>query len=77
MKLMTKSQPQDIRFKLHHQLDQTYHQLLDDLAQSDLTTGEIGKIAQMLMRSRLEALKQLVSENEMEAYEQIYPQDGD
>ena len=75
MKLQTKLQPQDIRFKLHHQLDETYHRLLDDLAQAELTSGEIGKIAQMLMRSRQEALKQLVSESEMEAYYQIYPQD--
>ena len=75
MKIMTKSKPQEVRFKLHHQLDQTYHQLLDDLAETELTDGQIGKIAQMLMRSRQEALKQLVSESEMEAYDQIYPQD--
>ena len=75
MKIMTKSKPQEVRFKLHHHLDQTYHQLLDDLAQAELTNGEIGKIAQMLMRSRQEALKQLVSESEMADYEKIYPQD--
>lgn len=74
MKTMTKSKPQELRFKLYHQLDQTYHQLLDDLAQAELTNGEIGKIAQMLMRSRQEALKQLVSESEMAEYEQVYPQ---
>jgi len=71
---MAKSQPQNVRFKLYHQLDETYHQLLDDLAQTELTDGEIGKIAQMLMRSRQEALKQLVSESEMAEYEQVYPQ---
>lgn len=75
MKLMTKSQPQDIRFKLYHQLDKTYHQLLDDLARAELTDGEIGKIAQMLMRSRQEALKPLVSETEMDAYYEAYPQE--
>lgn len=72
---MTKSRPQDIRFKLYHQLDETYHQLLDDLAQTELTDGEIGKIAQMLMRSRIEALKPLVSDKEMDAYYETYPQD--
>lgn len=75
MKLMTKSKTQDIRFKLYHQLDETYHQLLNDLAQTELTDGEIGKIAQLLMRSRLEALKPLVSEKEMDAYYETYPQD--
>lgn len=75
MKLMTESQPQEVRFKLYHRLDETYHQLLDELAQADLTNGEIGKIAQMLMLSRQEALKHLVSEHEMSAYNQIYPQD--
>ena len=72
---MTKSQPQDIRFKLYHQLDETYHQLLDDLAQAQLTDGAIGKIAQMLMLSRQEALKRLVSEQEMGAYYKLYPEE--
>ncbi len=72
---MTKAKPQDVRFKFYHQLDTTYHQILDELAQSDLTDGEIGKIAQLLMRSRLEALKPLVQEKEMAEYYQVYPQD--
>lgn len=72
---MPKSQPQEVRFKFYHQLDTTYHQILDELAQSDLTDGEIGKIAQLLMRSRLEALKPLVQEKEMAEYYQVYPQD--
>lgn len=75
MKMMTKPQPQEVRFQLHHQLDLTFHQLLDDLAQTELTDGQIGKIAQMLMRSRQEALKCLVSESEMADYEKVYPQD--
>ena len=72
---MTKSKPQDVRFKFYHQLDETYHQLLDELAQAQLTDGEIGKIAQILMLSRQQALQKLVSEKEMEAYYKIYPQD--
>ena len=72
---MTKSRSQDIRFKLYHQLDETYHRLLDNLAQTELTDGEIGKIAQMLMRSRTEALKPLISDKEMGAYYESYPQD--
>ncbi len=72
---MTKSQPQEVRFKFYHQIDTTYHQLLDELAQTDLTDGQIGKIAQLLMRSRLEALKPLVSEKEMAEYYAVYPQD--
>ncbi len=75
MKLMTKSESQDIRFKFHHQLDGIYHQLLDELAESGLTDQEIGKIAQMVMLSRQEALKRLVSEREMEAYYERYPQE--
>lgn len=75
MKLVTQTQPQDVRFRLHHQLDENYHQLLDELAQVELTSGQIGKIAQMLMRSRQEALKQLVAEKEMDAYYKTYPQD--
>ena len=72
---MTKSKPQDVRFKFYHQLDRTYHQLLDELAEAELTDGEIGKIAQILMLSRQQALQKLVSEKEMETYYKIYPQD--
>ena len=72
---MAKDKPQDIRFKLYNQLDTAYHQLMDELAQAELTDGEIGKIAQILMRSRLEALKPLVSEGEMDTYYEKYPQE--
>ena len=75
MKLMTKSNPQEVRFKLYHQLDETYHQLLDELSQTDLTDGEIGKIAQILMLARQESLKLIVKEEEMAAYYKAYPQD--
>ncbi len=75
MKLMTKSTSQDIRFKFHHQLDEIYHQFLDELAEVGLTDQEIGKIAQIVMLSRQEALKRLVSEKEMDAYYEAYPQD--
>ena len=75
MKLMTKSKPQDIRFKFHHQLEEIYHQFLDELAESELTDQEIGKIAQMIMLSRQEAVKRLVSEKEMETYYERYPQE--
>ena len=72
---MIKSKTQDTRFKFYHQLDEFYHQLLDQLAQTELTDGEIGKIAQIVMISRQEALKPLVSEKEMTAYYEEYPQD--
>ena len=72
---MIKSKTQDTRFKFYHQLDEFYHQLLDQLAQTELTDGEIGKSAQIVMISRQEALKPLVSEGEMAAYYEEYPQD--
>lgn len=75
MKLMTESNPQEVRFKLYHQLDETYHQLLDELSQTNLTDGEIGKIAQILMLARQESLKLIVTEAEMAAYYKAYPQD--
>ena len=72
---MTKTKPKEVRFKFYHQLDETYNKLLDELAETKLTDGEIGKIAQILILSRQEALKRLVSETEMTAYYKIYPQD--
>ena len=72
---MAESKPQDVRFRLHHQLNVTYQQLLDELAQTDLTDGQIGKIAQLLMRSRQAALSPLVPDKEMAEYYKVYPQD--
>ena len=75
MTLMIKSKSQDLRFKLYHQLEAIYHQFLDELAEAELGDGEIGKIAQTVMLSRQEGLKHLVSEEEIDAYYEIYPQD--
>ena len=72
---MTKSQSQDLRFKFYHQLEETYHQFLDELAQAELTDGETGRIAQTVMLSRQEGLKHLVAEEEMDDYYERYPQD--
>ena len=72
---MSKSTSQDLRFKFYHQLDEIYHQFLDELAQAELSDLATGKVAQIVMRSRLEGLKQLVSESEMETYYEKYPQD--
>ena len=75
MILMTKSQSQDLRFKFYHQLDQIYHQFLDELAKAELTDIETGRIAQTVMLSRQEALKHLISQSEMDAYYETYPED--
>ena len=72
---MAKSKSQDLRFKFYHQLEEIYHQFLDELAEVELTDNEIGKIAQVVMLSRQEGLKRLVSEEEMDAYYEKYPQD--
>ena len=72
---MTKSQSQDLRFKFYHQLEEIYHQFLDELAQAGLADGETGRMAQTVMLSRQEGLKHLVSEAEMDDYYKIYPQD--
>lgn len=65
----------EIRFRLHHELDQFYHQLFDSLVDSEIREGDAAAITQLLLNSRLDALKHLVSESEMDAYEQAYPED--
>ena len=75
MKLMTKSKSQDLRFKFYHQLDEIYHQFLNELAATELTDTEIGKIAQAVMLSRQEGLKHLIFNEEMNDYYKMYPQD--
>ena len=75
MTIMQKSQSQDLRFKFYHRLDQVYHQFLDELAQSNLGDGEMGRVAQTVMLSRQEGLKHLVSLEEMKTYNEQYPQE--
>ena len=72
---MKKSQSRDLRFKFYHQLEEIYHQFLDELAQAGLGDGETGRMAQTVMLSRQEGLKHLVSEEEMDDYYETYPQD--
>ena len=75
MQLATISRSQDLRFKYYHQLEKTYHQLLDDLAKAGFPENTTGKIAQAVMLSRQEGLKHIVNQEEMDAYYEIYPQD--
>ena len=75
MKLATISRSQNLRFKYYHQLEETYHQLLDDLAQIGLPESTTGRIAQSIMLSRQEGLKHLVNQSEIAAYYEAYPQD--
>lgn len=72
---MEKSQSQDLRFDFYNRLDKMYHQFLDEIAQSNLGDVEMGRIAQIVMLSRQEGLKHLVSLEEMKAYSEQYPQE--
>jgi hercynine metabolism small protein len=65
----------DIRFHLHHELDEFYHQLFDNLANMELKDGDAARVTQLLLNSRLDALKHLVSEEEMTTYLAAYPED--
>ena len=75
MNLATVSRSQELRFQYYHQLEETYHQLLDDLAKAGFPESTTGRIAQAVMLSRQEGLKQLVDESEIDAYYETYPQD--
>ncbi|NJN72055.1 MAG: hypothetical protein HC799_04205 [Limnothrix sp. RL_2_0] len=65
----------EIRFQLHHELNQCYHQLFDKLAGADILEGDAASVTQLLLNSRFDALKHLVSEAEMEAYSAKYQDD--
>ena len=63
------------RFRLHHDLDNFYHQLFDSLVEADIRESDKAHITQLLLNSRLDALKHLVSEEETVEYEQASPDD--
>lgn len=65
----------EIRFQLHHELNQFYHQLFDKIADADILEGDAAKITQLLLNSRFDALKHLISEEEMAAYAAKYQDD--
>lgn len=70
-----KALSQQLRFQFYHQLQDLYHRYFDELADSDLPDGEAAKLAQTLLLSRQEALKYLVSLEELEDYSATYPED--
>lgn len=65
----------EVRFRLHHELDGFYHRLFDQLADMDIKDGDAARITQLLLNSRLDALKHLVAEEEMDRYLDVYPED--
>ena len=75
MNLAVVSRSQELRFQYHHRLEEIYHQILDDLAQARFPESTTGRIAQAVMLSRQEGLKQLIDESEIDAYYETYPQD--
>ncbi|MGB2926711.1 MAG: hypothetical protein WBB82_15530 [Limnothrix sp.] len=64
-----------IRFHLHHELNTFYHQLFNQVADADIFEGDAASVTQMLLNSRFDALKHLVSEDEMTDYAKIYQED--
>lgn len=72
-----KDKARKLRFKFYHELDNMYHGFFDEIARVDMSDAEAGRLAQYLLRSRQEALKQLVSTEEMDAYLELYPEDED
>ena len=73
---MLTSDSKELRFKLYHRLEETYHQFFDELAKAELTQKETGKIAQTALLSRQEGLKHLVSSDEMDVYFKVYPEEN-
>ena len=73
---MLSTNSKELRFKLYHQLEQTYHKFFDELAKAELTQKETGKIAQTALLSRQEGLKHLVSSDEIDIYFKAYPEEN-
>nr|WP_234910024.1 hypothetical protein [Synechococcus elongatus] len=52
-----------------------YRDFFDRLVEADLRDGDAARLAQRILLSRQEALKQLVDPEELPAYAQLYPDD--
>jgi hercynine metabolism small protein len=61
-----------LKFKLYRELEEVYHRFFDELAQSDLRDGEIGRIAEIVLLSRQECFKHLLSADETNSYCEVY-----
>ena len=67
----------EVRFRLYHELEAIYHRFFDEIADSGLGDGEAGRLTQIILLSRQEGLKHLVSADEMDAYFELYPEEKD
>lgn len=61
-----------LRFRFHHELEDTYRRFFDEITDAGLSDGEMARLAQTILRSRHEGLKLLVSAEELEEYQSIY-----
>lgn len=64
---------QQIRFRLHREIEEFYQKLGNELAMAHLPESKTAKLAQTLLRSRHDSLKYWVSAEEVADFQRIYP----
>lgn len=64
---------QQLRFRFHHELEEFYRSLFDQVAQADLSEHETTQLSQTLLHARDGSLKSLIHEGETNDFLQIYP----
>jgi hypothetical protein len=69
------SDSKTLRFKFCTEIEATYRRLCDELTEMGLPDGETARLAQGLMRSRVESIKVLLSTEEMNEYLSLQDQD--
>jgi hypothetical protein len=70
-----KEDPKLVKFHLRHRLEELYHGLFDELANTNLRERDISNLAQLLLLSKQEGLKPFLDHDEEAEYLALYPGD--
>ena len=71
----SKEMAKALRFKFYNELEESFRQICDEVAGSEMKEGDIARLAQLVMRSRHACLKILVPSEEMDEYYEKYPEE--
>ncbi len=63
-----------LRFRFYHELEEKFRDICDEVAESEMTEGDIARLAQLVIRARHASLKILIPSEEMDEYYERYPE---
>ncbi|MEM9137408.1 MAG: hypothetical protein AAGB01_08685 [Cyanobacteria bacterium P01_F01_bin.42] len=63
-----------LRFKILKDLEETFREIFNQVAAEEMREMDVTKTAQRVMQARNSCVKLLINADEMEEYQQLYPE---